>query len=167
MKKIILDVFIIFVVVVTSLYVYRNYGTDIKNFIFREDASTMYVRSVPISVSIADEPVEQQQGLSGVKELGQHQGMLFVFRKEDYYSMWMKDMYIPLDMIWIDDDLTVVHIEENVTPETFPESFTSDEPARFVLEVNAFFVETEKIKEGDTVVLPPQALPADLVEILQ
>lgn len=167
MKKILLDTFIIIVLVVTGAYVYRTYGTDIKNFIFRDEESTMYVRSVPFSVTVADEKMEQQRGLSGVERLGKYQGMLFVFEDEDYYSMWMKDMYIPLDIIWINDDLKVVHVEENVTPETYPKSFTSDEPARFVLEVNAFVVETEKIQEGDVVVLPPKALPTDLVEILQ
>ena len=167
LKKIFLDVFIVFIVVITVIFVYRTYWLDIKNLLFGEQLSTMYVRSVPLAVSVADNSLEYQQGLSGVKDLGDFEGKLFVFPKEGYYSMWMKDMLFPIDIIWINDGLKVVHTEENVTPDTFPDSFTSDEPARFVLEVNAFFVESEKIQEGDDVIVPPSALPGDLVEILQ
>lgn len=167
MKKILLDLLVICTIALTALFVYRTYGDAIQNFVFDTQSSTMYVRSVPINVTIADEEHEHAQGLSGVEKLDQFEGKLFIFPDEAYYSMWMKDMLFPIDILWINNDLKVVHIEENVTPETFPESFSSNVPARFVLELNAFFVETEKIQVGDKVLIPPKSLPKDLVEILQ
>ena len=167
LKKVLFDTLVIFVVIATIIFVYRVYWPEIRDFIFGEQPSTMYIRSVPVSVTIADEPHEQEQGLSGVRELGEFEGKLFVFNKEGYYSMWMKDMYIPIDIIWINNDLKVVHIEKNVTPKTYPKTFTSDEPARFVLEVNAFFVESERIQKGDDVIIPSSVLPYELIKVLQ
>lgn len=167
MKKIILDILILSVVVATAMFVYKNYREQVMLFMFGEQPVTMYVRSTPLKVTIADDQLERTQGLSDVTQLGDFEGKLFVFSKEGYYGMWMKDMLIPLDIFWINNDLKIVHIEENVTPDTYPTSFRPTEPARFVLEVNAFFAESIKIQEGDSVSIPPQALPLDLVHILQ
>ena len=69
-------------------------------------------------------------------------------------------------MIWINNEARIVHIEENVSPTTFPESFVSDEPARFVLETRAFFAKDSNVVVGDEVDLPVAAIPRDLIEIL-
>lgn len=167
MRRILRDILIIAATVSIIWFVYVRYGDVIFLTLFGEQPATMYVRSTPIAVSIADEQQERVQGLSGVEALGEFEGKLFVFPEEDYYSMWMKDMLIPIDIVWINNEMEIVHIENNVLPSTFPNSFVSDEPARFVLEVNAFFMDSEQIKEGDTVTLPPSALPADLIEVLQ
>lgn len=128
-----------------------------------EQLQRMYVEATPIAVSVADDPEEQRQGLSGVPGLGEHEGMLFVFPAEDYYGMWMRDMLFSLDILWINNEGRIVHIEENVSPDTYPESFVSDEPARFVLEVNAYFAKNANIAVGDEITLPPSAIPADLL----
>lgn len=167
MRKIIIDVLILIVAVATIIYIYVAYGERISIFIFGEQQGIMYVESTPISVSIADEHAERVQGLSGVASLDELEGMLFVFDSEDYYGIWMKDMLMPLDVIWINNDLEIVHIEENLTSDTYPESFTSNEPARFVLEVNAFFARNANVVVGDEVALPASALPFDLIEMLQ
>lgn len=167
MRKILIDILVVAVIVVTVVYVYQNYRDDISTALFGELPSTMYVESTPIEVRIADEPAEQTLGLSGTEELGEFEGMLFVFSKEDHYGMWMKDMRFPIDILWINNDMRVVHIEQNVSPDTFPETFTSEDPARFVLEVNAFFAENNNIAIGDKVTVPPSALPTDLIHILQ
>lgn len=167
MKRIILDVFVLVVIVGTIIYVYQNYGDRILVALFGEQPRTMYVESTPIAVTIADNDEERRQGLSGVESLGEFEGMLFVFPEEDRYGMWMKDMRFPLDMIWINNESRIVHIEENVKPESYPDTFVSDEPARFVLEANAFFADRANVTEGDEVSLPPSALPPDLIHILE
>lgn len=167
MRKIIFDVIILLVVVTTVIYVYRTFGEQIVIFIFGEQQGTMYLEGTPFAVSIADEPDELVQGLSGTPSLGEFEGKLFIFPKEDYYAMWMKDMLFSLDIIWINNDLKIVHIEENVSPETYPDSFVSDTPARFVLEVNAFAAKNANVMVGDSVTLPPSAIPVDLIDILQ
>lgn len=163
MRKVLHDITIIAVAVATVWYVYVTYGEQISLFLFGETDQTIYIDDLAISVSIADEPEEWQQGLSGVTELRELEGKLFIFPQEDRYSMWMRDMNLSLDIIWINDVFEIVHIEERVSPDTFPESFVSAEPARFVLEVNAFFTETFKLQVGDRVTLPPSIIPPDIV----
>ncbi|MDA8596893.1 DUF192 domain-containing protein [Candidatus Pacebacteria bacterium] len=167
MKKIFVDLIVIGVIVLTGMFVYQTYGEEIHHHLFGEQPATMYLGSTPIMVSVADEPAELRQGLSGVDSLKEFEGKLFIFPEEDFYGMWMKDMLFAIDIFWINNDMTIVHIEENVSPDTYPDTFTSTEPARFVLETNAFFASNGNITVGDKVVLPPSALPSDLIDILQ
>ena len=123
---------------------------------------TVFIDEVPVIVNIADSSAERQQGLSGVTSLGEQEGMLFIFDQSDRYGMWMKDMVIPLDIIWIDVEQKIIHIEENVQPDTYPKTFSSPMPARFVLEVPAFFVDSFKIRLGQRLQLPTNLVPKDL-----
>ncbi len=80
---------------------------------------------------------ERQQGLSGVNGILPAQGMLFVFDEPEAACMWMKDMKFSLDIIWLDADKTITKIEENVSPDTYPKFFCANQPAKYVIEVNA------------------------------
>lgn len=166
-RKLLFEALVFVVIVITAVYLYRMYGSNVYEHFFGERPAVMYVESTPITVSIADEPEEHTLGLSGTESLGEFEGKLFVFPKEDYYGMWMRDMLFALDIIWINNEGRIVHIEENVTPESYPDTFVSTVPARFVLEVNAFFARNANVVVGDEVSLPPSAIPADLIEILQ
>lgn len=77
--------------------------------------------------------------MSGRPTLDEESGMLFVFESENYYSFWMKDMNFPLDIIWMDSDFRIVDIVYNAPPAgSMPEvTYTSDKPAKYVLEINA------------------------------
>lgn len=109
------------------------------------------VRGVPFTVEVADTPARQAQGLSGRMELGEREGLLFVFPQAGSYHFWMKDMVLALDMIWIGDDLRIVDLTENATPDSYPKTFTSRAPARYVFEVPAGTVERENFAIGDPV----------------
>jgi len=102
-------------------------------------------------VYIANTKDDMTKGLSARESLSQNEGMLFMFEKPDTYSFWMKDMNFPIDIIWIGEDMRTVYIKENATPDSYPESFTPDAPALYVLEINAGIAANEKIKIGDTV----------------
>lgn len=112
------------------------------------------VGNVTLYVEISDSEDERAKGLSGRKSLGENEGMLFVF-ENSYPSFWMKEMLIPIDILWISDG-KVVKIHKNVLPE--PEKKTSeltlyrpDGPIDYVLEVNAEFSDKNGIKLGDQV----------------
>lgn len=165
MRRILFDILILIVVIIIVVLVYYNYQEQILRVFIGDQPSKMYVESTPISVIIADDPAEHMRGLSGVEKLDEFQGMLFVFPQEDHYGMWMKDMLFPIDILWINNESRIVHIEENISPDTYPETFVSDHPARFVLETNAFFARNANVVEGDVVSLPPAALPTDLIEL--
>ena len=74
------------------------------------------------------------QGLSGRTEVPPAYGMLFVFDRADRYGFWMKDMLVSIDMIWLADDGTIIAIEKNVSPDTYPTPFYPPQPVRLVLE---------------------------------
>jgi uncharacterized membrane protein (UPF0127 family) len=111
------------------------------------------IGSTTVEASVADTLAERIQGLSNTPFLPTGVVKLFVFGTGGAHSIWMKDMNYPLDILWLDKDGLVVHIEEEVAPETFPESFASPEPAWYVVEANAGFVAEHNISLGDDFVV--------------
>lgn len=105
-----------------------------------------------LQVEIAETPQQQQTGLSYREHLKEGRGMLFVFNADGSHPIWMKDMQFPIDIVWLDATMKVVHIEQMVTPETYPQSFQSPIPARYVLEVPAGYTK-DNINSNDTFLL--------------
>jgi uncharacterized membrane protein (UPF0127 family) len=101
-----------------------------------------------IEADIAETSEQKTLGLSGRELLEDGKGMLFVYPEEGFYSFWMKDMNFPIDILWLSATLEVVHLEENVSPESYPESFVSNVPAQFVLELPADFAREHDIVLG-------------------
>jgi len=120
-----------------------------------EQTKKVVINGHEFKVDIADNDVLRGQGLSGVEKLGNDEGMLFIYPTVGIYSFWMKDMKIPLDFIWINED-TVVDITENVPKpdsddlKSLP-TYRAKQPVNRVLEVNSGSVETLGIKNGDKV----------------
>lgn len=98
---------------------------------------------------IADSPAERERGLSGRRGLAPDEGMLFVFPQTGRYSFWMKDMLFPIDIVWISETGMIVDIASSVAPETYPSAFTSQGPARYVLELPAGFTTVHHVRIGD------------------
>jgi uncharacterized membrane protein (UPF0127 family) len=118
----------------------------------RDDNSTITPEVIPVYIEIADDPQEQIRGLMFRKSLESNSGMLFVYEDTANQSFWMKNTLIPLDMIFIDNNLRIVDIKQNVRPclhENPCPSYTSIKPAKYVLEVNAGFVQQNNINVGD------------------
>ncbi len=117
----------------------------------RPDLLPVQVGSLTIRAEVVETPQAQQRGLSGRPSLERDQGMLFVFKRPDKYCIWMKDMRFDLDILWLDHNKRVVLIERNVSPSTYPHSFCPDQPARYVLEVNAGSSRRARVELGDRV----------------
>jgi hypothetical protein len=109
---------------------------------------------VPVLASVADTMSTRIKGLSNTPYLPDNVIKLFAFGVPGSHSIWMKDMNYPIDIIWIAEDGTIVHIEENVSPDTFPQSFSSPTPAWFVVETNAGFVAKHDVQVGDELIVP-------------
>jgi hypothetical protein len=105
---------------------------------------------VVVDVEVADEPAEWARGLMGRDRLGPNAGMLFIFPDEQSRSFWMKDTRIPLDILYISADWTVVDVQA-MTPCTADPcpGYPSRRPAMYALEVNAGFAAAKGVKEGD------------------
>lgn len=161
--KFLFEFIVLVVFAVVAVFLYQEYSDDIRDALFHpQDEYTMYVGDIAVSVTIADEPNERKQGLSGTQSLDEFEGKLFIFEKPGKYGFWMKDMLFPVDIFWIDDTFQIVHIEENVSPETYPKVFTPDTEARFVLEVNESFAHFYNIHEGERVIIPTKFVPSDI-----
>lgn len=100
------------------------------------------------TIEIADDPMERARGLMFREDMARDHGMLFDFGAEDLRSFWMKNTPLPLDIIFVKADGTVVSIAENTTPfSTAP--IDSADTARFVFEVNAGVSEDIGLMPGD------------------
>lgn len=104
-----------------------------------------------IKVEMAQTLVERERGLSGKTILPEGTGMLFIFEKPDYYGFWMKDMNFPIDIIWIGRDYKIVDVSADVSPSTFPKTFSPKEPVQYILEVNSGWAEQNKVAVGDSI----------------
>lgn len=87
-------------------------------------------------VYLATEYAQQRRGLMFVRELPPDAGMLFIYEDEAVRSMWMKNTYIPLDMVFARADGSVANVISDTVPQTL-DSHSSTEPVRFVLELSA------------------------------
>lgn len=97
---------------------------------------------------------QQRRGLMFVRELPERTGMLFVYPDENYRSMWMKNTYIPLDMVFARRDGSIANIARDTVPLS-EKSVASSEPVRFVLELNAGTTRRLSIDEGSRLVWEP------------
>ena len=108
-----------------------------------------------LKVDLATTTREQEQGLSGRKDLADDAGMLFIFQKPSVNYFWMKDMNFPIDMVWIDENFQVVYIEKNAKPESYPKTFGPNKNSKYVLEVQARFSEKNNLKVGEKIEFLP------------
>ena len=102
------------------------------------------VNNKTYNVKIAKTESEREKGLQGVESLPEDEGMLFIFDEPQTVGMWMKDTLIPLDIVFINDDLEVLSVYEG---EPMNEDIAEEDNVNYVLEVN----QGSGIKEGDEV----------------
>ena len=104
-------------------------------------------------VELATTPKQLEQGLMFRRNLAPDAGMLFDFRAPSPVSMWMKNTFIPLDMLFIDNQGRIINIAERAVPQSL-DTIAAAAPARAVLEVNGGTAARLGIRPGDRVVFP-------------
>ena len=127
---------VIFIAIVAFLY-------------FVTFSSKLVLDGKTFSVEVSDTKELLEKGLSGHAPISKSSGMLFVFQKPGNYGFWMKDMLFPLDIIWMDSRWRVVHIEEAVSPKSYPSVFYPGVDSLYAMEVNAGVVNSLGVKIGD------------------
>lgn len=105
-----------------------------------------------MGVEVADSPDEWAQGLMNRTSLPQDTGMIFIFGNDEPRYFWMDNTLIPLDMIFIASNLTIIDIHENATPLS-RDIIGSSGPCRYVLEVNGGLCALDGIAIGDRIKL--------------
>ena len=116
-----------------------------------EDIKYVQIGGQSVRVDLAISPAAQERGLSGRAGLADGEGMLFVFDQPGRKMFWMRKMNFPIDIIWIAEDMQVIFIEKNATPNSYPQAFGPDTLAKYVLEVPAGFAEKNNLQIGNTV----------------
>lgn len=101
------------------------------------------------SVEVVDTPESRAKGLMYVTELADDAGMLFDFKEERPVSFWMRNTFIPLDMIFVGTDGVVRNVHANARPHD-PTGIPSDGPVQFVLEIPGGRAAEIGLQAGDT-----------------
>ena len=103
---------------------------------------------IKIAIEIADNDYERTRGLMYRRSLPDNAGMLFIFERSGTLSFWMRNTYIPLDIIFIDQNKQIVTIQKNTTPLSYAQ-IPSKRNAKYAVEVNAGFSDRHGIVIGD------------------
>ena len=109
-------------------------------------------QGVTIQAEVADTTEKRAHGLMFRDSLPKDRGMLFTFPESQEWSFWMKNTRIPLDILWLDKDKKIVHVERNVpgctrTDDGCP-NYQPNDPALYVLELAAGTAEALKLQRG-------------------
>mgnify|MGYP001215650586 CR=1 FL=1 len=128
------------------LFIIFSFNVHAKNY-----TSKVYISShsqdFEFSVEIAITEEERKKGLMFRKSLAIDKGMLFVFPKEDIVKIWMKNTFIPLDIIFISSDYLIMRVVKNAQP-LEKRIYSSESKVKYVLEINSGLVEKYDIEKG-------------------
>jgi len=157
MKQIILPILgtIIFIVLI-GLFV-TNPEKYIKKQTPQNKQKIVKIQNLEIIVDLADTPEKRSKGLSGRESLDEKEGMLFILDGKDQTPIfWMKDMLIPIDIIWINSGKIVqidraIQIPEKDTSDADLTRYSPEVSIDYVLEVNSGFSDKYELKAGDSV----------------
>jgi uncharacterized protein len=132
----------------------KNESTD-PEYMFKKDGELTFTDSLnnsktKIDIQIANSDFDRQLGLMYRKQMDENKGMLFIFPDEERQSFWMRNTFIPLDMIFVNASNKIVTIHSN-TQTLSDQSYPSTAPAKYVLEVNGGYCSKHNINEGDKI----------------
>ena len=134
------SIHLIFNFFLVSFYTFSNEKIDVS----------IYNKNITFNVEIAKTIEERRIGLMYRKKLLNNEGMLFIFPREKIIQLWMKNTYIPLDVIFISENKVIVDIKKNM--EKLSETIVKSKvKSRYALEFNAGLINKLDIEIGDKV----------------
>ena len=116
----------------------------IKICFFKDEALTNTVK-----VKLVTTQEDKRSGLMFRNNLNQDEGMLFKF-ESGFNSVWMKNTYIPLDVLFLDKRFRLIGYVEDTVPLSL-DSIGIDKPSDYILEVNAGWVRSNNVKIGNII----------------
>jgi len=105
----------------------------------------------PFNVWIADDEQHRNRGLMFIRQLRADDGMLFIYPQPQTIAMWMKNTFVPLDMLFVAADGKVAHVVQNTVPQSL-KTIESGGPVLAVVELPAGTVQRLKIGPGAQVI---------------
>lgn len=112
-----------------------------------QPTTNVFLGSGVFEARVAHTEKSRTKGLGGVAKLSPNQAMLFAFPRDDHWQIWMKNMQVPIDIVWLDAEKKMIYGVKNVAPDN-TSIFTPTEPARYVVELPAGSIDTYAIKTG-------------------
>jgi uncharacterized membrane protein (UPF0127 family) len=102
---------------------------------------------------LANTPDLRAKGLSGLSDLSADQALIMAYPSDSKWQIWMKDMKVPIDILWLNQDKRIIYIVMNVSPDNGTDNvFEPKTDARYVIELPAGSVDNLNIKSGTTAV---------------
>ena len=134
------SIYLTFYFFLVSFYTFSNEKIDVS----------IYNKNITFNVEVAKTIEERRIGLMYRKKLLNNEGMLFIFPREKIIQLWMKNTYIPLDVIFISENKVIVDIKKNM--EKLSETIVKSKvKSRYALEFNAGLINKLDIEIGDKV----------------
>ena len=137
---------------------------QVQNVTLPNDTVTGGYKKINVTVNgvhlVADLAITGEQrtkGLAVKDSLAENESMLFYFPKANEYAFWMKDMKFPIDIIWLDTDRKVIHVEHSLDPcdsDACP-LYKPEGKTQYVLETVAGFAKKYNVTEGTIVEFDP------------
>ena len=116
-----------------------------------KQCNSISIEKENLCVELAISQREKSKGLMYRKDLSNTDGMLFIWKNEDKRCMWMKNTYIPLDLGFFREDLTLIEVRD-LYPRSL-ESICSSEPAKYALELPKGWFSTHNVKDNSKLIL--------------
>ena len=112
---------IIFLISFSQLYAFNlqsnnNTSSIGADFFPNYKKTTISINGINVTMAIASTDEQRIRGLSGIEKMNENEGMLFLFDKPSKQGFWMNKMNFPIDIIWLDSNNKVVHIEKQLEP---------------------------------------------------
>lgn len=147
---------IIFLISFSQLYAFNlqsnnNTSSSDADFFPNYEKTTISVNGFKVSMAIASTNEQRIRGLSGVEKMNENEGMLFLFDKPSKHGFWMNKMNFPIDIIWLDSNNKVVHIEKQLEPCKLILAcpvYNPEFDSLYVIELRSGFADNHSIKNG-------------------
>lgn len=133
-----------------GLFYVLFWNKEAETILLNTDCREVEISGKTFILKRAFTPEARELGLSGTASLPDNGGMIFEFETPSKYGFWMKDMLMPIDIIFVDQN-TITDVYKYLTPESFPASFLPSRDINFVIELNAGESEKTKIEIGEEI----------------
>jgi uncharacterized membrane protein (UPF0127 family) len=124
---------------------------SVTDFFPNYQKTTISINGFNVSMAIASTDEERARGLSGLEKMNENEGMIFLFDEPSKQGFWMNKMNFPIDIIWLDSNRKVVHIEKKLEPCNIFLACPVYNPqvdSLYVIELESGFTEDHSMKEG-------------------
>ncbi len=149
MKKILISLILILLILIVTVIIAGMLGKP------KDSLVNLRIKDHVFKVEVADTIEERQLGLSKRYSIAEDGGMLFVYDEKGTYGYWMKDMYFPIDILWIEDNIVVDILKSVVIPSTEKDLvvYYPYKPINKVLEIKSGLSDILNIQIGDKITI--------------